>query len=253
MENLSFLSTNPYGWSWTETGIFAVIVLVAQSILPYVVLSFGIIAPRLATKESVKPLQEFELVDYACICFSKCITVVFAYNVDCFIWTSPNVSWKASELTLQNTLFAYIALYVIYDFFYTLFHRLLHVRGLYKYIHKHHHRQMVPFRGTPDAINVHPIEFTTGEYLHLFCLYCVPTHVYTVLLFVISDGIFASLNHTRYNITIPGIFTTKAHDTHHHLPNWNFGQYTSYWDKLFGTYRAHWMDGGKIDGIGKEE
>ena len=189
---------SPYEWDWVQTGIFGVIMFAAQSLMPFVVLAFGAVAKEIPVKESVKPLKNFEFIDHAFILHNKFVTILFLYHIDCFIWTSSNVSWKASELTFQNTVLAYIALYAIYDFFYTLFHRLLHVRGLYKYVHKHHHRQMVPFRGTPDAINVHPFEFTTGEYLHLFCLYWVPTHIYTILLFVISDGIFASLNHTRF-------------------------------------------------------
>ncbi len=198
MESLNFLFASPYDWNWTQTAIFGAIIFVAQSLMPFVILAFGLFSSSISQKESVKPLQQFEYIDHAFMLFNKVVTVLFIYHVNCFVWTSANVTWSPSELTLQNTVVAYIALYVVYDFFYTLFHRLLHVRGLYRFVHKHHHRQMVPFRGTPDAINVHPFEFTTGEYLHLFCLYVVPTHVYTILLFVISDGIFASLNHTRY-------------------------------------------------------
>ena len=62
-------------------------------------------------------------------------------------------------------------------------------------------------RGNIDAINVHPFEFITGEYLHLFTVYLVatyafPVHLYAMILFIAIGGLLASLNHTRYDINI---------------------------------------------------
>jgi sterol desaturase/sphingolipid hydroxylase (fatty acid hydroxylase superfamily) len=66
-----------------------------------------------------------------------------------------------------STAAAFVLLFVVYDFFYTIGHRVLHHRSIYKYIHKHHHRQRAPSRGNVDAVNVHPFEFVSGEYNHL--------------------------------------------------------------------------------------
>merc|ERR1712216_210101 len=63
-----------------------------------------------------------------------------------------------------------ILMYVTYDFFYYWFHRTLHLRSLYKFVHKHRHRQHAPTRGNLDAINVHPFEFICGEYNHLLAV-----------------------------------------------------------------------------------
>ena len=46
-------------------------------------------------------------------------------------------------MTLSNTFGSLALFYVFYDFFYTLFHRALHIRALYPLIHKHHHKQKV--------------------------------------------------------------------------------------------------------------
>ena len=108
-----------------------------------------------------------------------------------------------------------------------------------KHIHKHHHRQKAPERGNIDAINVHPFEFAVGEYLHLLTVYLIPCHIYTVVFFVAIRGILASLNHTRYDVNIPYIFSVKVHDVHHRIPESNYGQYTMFWDKLFGSYRDY--------------
>jgi sterol desaturase/sphingolipid hydroxylase (fatty acid hydroxylase superfamily) len=104
-------------------------------------------------------------------------------------------------MTLANTLGSLIAFYVVYDFFYTAFHLVLHHRSIYHLIHKHHHKQHAPSRGNVDAINVHPVEFVSGEYLHLLVIWMIPCHVATAVAFIVLGGIFASLNHTRYDIS----------------------------------------------------
>jgi sterol desaturase/sphingolipid hydroxylase (fatty acid hydroxylase superfamily) len=83
---------------------------------------------------------------------------------------------------------------------YTLFHRALHHRAVYACVHKHHHKQKAPSRGNLDAINVHPLEFICGEYLHLACVYAVPCHAYAAAVFLAAGGVFASLNHTRFDV-----------------------------------------------------
>merc|ERR1719231_1743849 len=104
-------------------------------------------------------------------------------------------------LSLANTCGALPALFVAYDAFYAPFHRALHHRSVYAYVHKHHHRQVVPTRGNTDAINVHPIEFLLGEYnhvlaLHLVATYAVPVHAFTAVAFLVLGGVLATLNHT---------------------------------------------------------
>jgi sterol desaturase/sphingolipid hydroxylase (fatty acid hydroxylase superfamily) len=87
---------------------------------------------------------------------------------------------------------------------------------------------MVPIRGNLDAVNVHPFEFVSGEYNHLFATFLVaqllPLHVVAVGIFIVLGGALASLNHTRFDIELGPVYTIKAHDLHHCLPNNNYGQ-----------------------------
>ena len=78
-----------------------------------------------------------------------------------------------------------------------------------------------------------------GEYLHLVTIYLFPSHIYTIVFFILLGGILASLNHTRFDINIPYLYSVKVHDVHHRLPESNYGQYTMFWDRLFGTYRDY--------------
>lgn len=188
-----------------------------------------------------KHLDVLEPIDQACILFNKLMTAVFVYHCIHVTCRLDTVEWRfdREHLTLLNTLGSLLAFYVVYDFFYTLFHRLLHVRSLYGFVHKHHHKQKAPTRGNLDAINVHPFEFVCGEYLHLLTIYLVPCHVVTAVVFVLAGGIFASLNHTRFDVVIPGVYTVKNHDVHHRLPESNYGQYIMLWDHIFGSYRPY--------------
>jgi sterol desaturase/sphingolipid hydroxylase (fatty acid hydroxylase superfamily) len=94
------------------------------------------------------------------------------------VWPAVGASAAAAGgSTLQGTLTAAAAsvvqmllLFALYDAVYVPFHRTLHVPRLYPWIHKHHHRQIAPYRGSYDGINTHPIEFVCGEYLHLLAV-----------------------------------------------------------------------------------
>ena len=159
-----------------------------------------------------------------------------------------------AQISFANTWLALAAFFVVYDFFYAPFHRALHHRLVYAYVHKHHHRQVVPTRGNTDAINVHPFEFILGEYNHVLAVYLVsrfvmPIHAVACVLFLVAGGCLATLNHTRLDcswLTLPfttvPVFAVRAHDTHHAAFNYNYGQYIMLWDHVMGTYKAHPQD-----------
>ena len=200
-----------------------------------------------------KHLDEFSSLDKTYININKMLTIIFVYHVLYVTYTTPTVKWQLSELTLMNSVGSLTAFYLFYDFLYMSFHRFLHLRWLYGYIHKHHHRQKAPSRGNLDAINVHPFEFVVGEYLHLLAIYLIPCHIYAVAFFIIAGGIFASLNHTRHDINIPGLYEVKAHDVHHRIPESNYGQYIMFWDKIFDTYVPYNDKFGSSGNLAKKE
>lgn len=199
----------------------------------------------------IKPLERLSFLDKLYIFLAKVVTALFVYHTYKF-----TVATDVSRISLDFRTNAIItalkyfplhlfALIMVYDFFYTLFHWALHWPPIYPLVHKHHHRQMSPFRGNADAINDHPLEYVSGEYLHLFALYlltrCVPAqqvHAISVVLFIFIGGTLASLNHTRINFHIPFMFNVNSHDYHHRQPKVNFGQYVMFWDWVFGTYQA---------------
>jgi len=225
-------------WTVSIIPLFAAAILLGMELLSILVpIVFDGISENIATKG--KHLDKLEPTDNLYITINKLLTIVFVYHIAWVCHNVPSIKWKLEELTIWNSLGSVILFYIFYDFFYMNFHRILHFRQFYGYVHKHHHRQKAPSRGNLDAINVHPFEFLVGEYLHLLTICTIPCHIFAVLYFILAAGILASLNHTRFDITIPYIFSVKLHDVHHRLPESNYAQYIVLWDYIFGSYRSY--------------
>lgn len=228
------LAAGPADWPLWFTIVYCGLIALGLELLSHIVhILFGF-ADDIPIRG--KHLDKFAFQDHLFVNINKVLTMVFVYHVIWVTYNTPSIKWRQEELTLMNSLGALVGFYAFYDFFYMWFHRILHLRSIYVYIHKHHHQQKAPSRGNLDAINVNPIEFLVGEYLHLLTIYVIPCHIYAVAFFILAGGIFASLNHTRHDIVIPGLYDVKAHDIHHRIPESNYGQYTMFWDKLHGSW-----------------
>merc|ERR1711916_79364 len=183
--------------------------------------------------------------DITFVIFNKCVTAIFTYHLVRLAprYGSQNVEVEGLLLTAAKQMLLLPLVFIVYDFFYSIFHWILHKCGIYNYVHKHHHQQHAPSRGQIDAINVHPFEFLVGEYNHLFALIIVgsffPIHPLTAFVFILTGGIAASLNHTRFNVKIGPVYAVAYHDLHHWQPKTNFGQYTMFWDYVFGWFKPY--------------
>lgn len=197
-----------------------------------------------------KHLDDLSSTDKLFIGLAKAQTGPFLYILLRYCYSDPNVLWSLQDASFQTILLPLPAIFIIYDFFYTILHWFLHIKAVYPLIHKHHHHQKAPSRATDDAVNVHPVEFTLGEYNHLWAIFLFnrflpfPLHIAGVLVFLATGGVLAGWNHTRFDISwslfgLVNIFDSKAHDVHHRIPQSNYGQYTMFWDKVFGTYRPY--------------
>jgi len=231
--DLSNIGTWPIWLTASFCGIIALGLEILSRIVPFLFGHAGRIEIR------GKHLDKFEPLDNYFITINKGLTMMFVYHLIQVTYHTKSIKWSPDELTVANTAGSLVLFYVFYDFWYMLFHRFLHIPSLYGYVHKHHHRQKAPSRGNLDAINVHPFEFVVGEYIHLLAIYLIPCHIYAVVIFILAGGILASLNHTRFDVNIPYLYSVKVHDVHHRLPMSNYAQYTMLWDSLFGTYRSY--------------
>ena len=227
-------------WSYRMIPLFSIFIFFSLEMLSIMIPPIFVRSNKLPIKSG--HLDEFDHVDKLYIFINKLLTIIFAYHLIHYCYYTPSIKWNINEATLQNTIGSFLLCHIIYDFFYMNFHRILHIRALYPYVHKQHHKQNSPSRGNLDGINAHPFEYLMAEYFHLLTIWIIPCqhHIITVGMFLFVGAFIASLNHTRYDITIPfGIYSVKCHDVHHRLPENNFGQYSMFWDYIFGTYRDY--------------
>jgi lathosterol oxidase len=122
------------------------------------------------------------------------------------------------------------------DFFIYWIHRGLHHRSVYKSLHKPHHKWIVP---TPYASHAfHPVDgFAQSVPYHLFP-FVFPLQKFAFI------GLFGFINFWtifihdgEYYANSPIINGAACHTGHHLYFNVNYGQFTTLWDRLGGSYR----------------
>jgi lathosterol oxidase len=117
-----------------------------------------------------------------------------------------------------------------------LIHRGLHHPLVYKHMHKAHHKWIMP---TPYAsVAFHPVDgFLQSLPYHVFpFIFPLQKFAYLGLFFFVQlwtvfihDGEYVA-NGTFLN-------GAACHTMHHLYFNYNYGQYTTMWDRLLGSYR----------------
>ncbi|KAL9108939.1 MAG: hypothetical protein Q9227_006335 [Pyrenula ochraceoflavens] len=115
-------------------------------------------------------------------------------------------------------------------------HRGLHHPAIYKRLHKAHHKWIMP---TPFASHAfHPLDgFFQSVPYHVFPLLFPLQKVASVALFVFVNIWTILIHDGEYVSENPVINGAACHSAHHLYFNYNYGQYTTLWDRLGGSYR----------------
>jgi lathosterol oxidase len=122
------------------------------------------------------------------------------------------------------------------DFFIYYIHRGLHHKSVYKYLHKAHHKWIMP---TPYASHAfHPLDgYAQGLPYHIFP-FIFPLQKFAYVALFIFINIWTVLIHDgEYVADNPIINGAACHTMHHLYFNYNYGQFTTLWDRLGGSYR----------------
>ena len=140
----------------------------------------------------------------------------------------------------------------ILDFFHYGTHRLLHHKYFYAYLHKKHHT----FKHPISIISFYqdPIDLCiTVSIPTILSLLLIPHVSYFEFQLLMVYKVFSEISgHTGKKLAPTGCFPqliwlprslsielyTEDHDSHHSLNNCNYAKRFSFWDKVFGTYRA---------------
>lgn len=122
------------------------------------------------------------------------------------------------------------------DFFIYWIHRGLHHPRVYKTLHKPHHKWIMPSPYASHAF--HPLDgFAQSIPYHVFpFIFPLQKFAYVALFgFINIWTIF--IHDGEYVANSPIINGAACHTMHHLYFNYNYGQFTTLWDRLGGSYR----------------
>lgn len=128
-------------------------------------------------------------------------------------------------------------LFVLFtDFCIYWIHRGLHHPRIYKHIHKPHHKWIMP---TPYASHAfHPLDgYAQGLPYHIYPFLFPLNKIAYVFLFAFINIWTVMIHDGEYVANSPIINGAACHTLHHLYFNYNYGQFSTLWDRLGGSYR----------------
>ncbi|KAJ3491421.1 hypothetical protein NLJ89_g11335 [Agrocybe chaxingu] len=142
-------------------------------------------------------------------------------------------------LVLSMPLYLLFTDYLIY-----WIHRWLHIPVIYKYIHKPHHKWIIP---TPFASYAfHPVDGYAQSLPYHLLVFVFPIHRILYLILFVSVNFWSIFIHDSDMITghiFEKVINGPAHHTLHHIYfTVNYGQYFTWADRVGGSYRQPQSD-----------
>lgn len=184
------------------------------------------LSPELEREEAILGTLNSGLATMYVMCFLRLATQGYTavyFNIAEHSWV-----WYCATFAIT---FAWIETWAYWT------HRFWHIKCLYPWLHKWHHRFQPP---TPfSAVAFHPLEFAFyvvgGQLLFLF----VPVHPTVMVIVGLYTGYYLIEDHCGIKRTPmwPWQPSTQMHDDHHKYFHCNFGQHIVLFDVLCGTIR----------------
>ncbi|KAJ5902480.1 hypothetical protein N7495_003008 [Penicillium taxi] len=122
------------------------------------------------------------------------------------------------------------------DFFIYWIHRALHHSSVYKTLHKPHHKWIMPSPYASHAF--HPLDgWSQSVPYHVFPFIFPLQKVAYVVLFGFINLWTVFIHDGEYVANNPVVNGAACHTMHHLYFNYNYGQFTTLWDRMGGSYR----------------
>jgi sterol desaturase/sphingolipid hydroxylase (fatty acid hydroxylase superfamily) len=182
----------------------------------------------------------------AVLIFNSNVMVVAVYSLLDYFELNERHSTSVEDLPTSVTLALTITFFMLVeDFFFYWFHRLLHWRVIYPYIHKIHHTHSSTVGIAAEYS--HPIEFIFSNMLPTSAGPAIlgpNVHLITVWAWFVIRFAETLDGHCGYEFSwspfrlIPFSGSAEYHDFHHAANIGNYGSFFSIWDSVFGTNKA---------------
>jgi lathosterol oxidase len=139
----------------------------------------------------------------------------------------------------------FVALFMLMDLAMFIFHYFIHHSVIYKAIHRFHHHYADPI--PIDLFVLHPIETIGFGSLWLIIIAILNFNFYAILIYLTANVFFGIMGHLgiepipaaiRKAIPFRYLGTSSFHHDHHLNIHYNYGFYTTIWDRLFKTYKG---------------
>ncbi len=130
-----------------------------------------------------------------------------------------------------------VGVWLLIDLLAYYVHRALHIRWIYKRVHRFHHKFVAP---TPyAALALHPVELLALQAASISTIFYVPMHVGVISGVLVYTLVFNIVDHSGVDLRsrLPWQAPPRYHDDHHVHFHVNFGQHLMLWDRLHGTLR----------------
>ncbi len=178
-----------------------------------------------ARAEIMESLRSIAITSF-CMALAICLSL--------FGWTL----WAPMEGWLGVAIGA--ALLIIgYDLYYYWAHRLLHTKRFVRF-HRWHHQSRAPTVWSTDSQS--PVETLMIQSWMIWAVVFLPIPPLALVAHRLYDHFNGQLGHCGYEFfadrstRAPSpLVCTTYHDQHHELYSWNYGNFTSIWDRLHGT------------------
>ena len=154
------------------------------------------------------------------------------------------IQFKSGSASWWVIALEYALYFAAFDTWFYWMHRLMHKEPMYTLVHKIHHFSTSPTIFTTFSVN--SLEsLINGGFVAIFtALFSV--HHATMALIVPTNVIMGIYVHMGYEFfprwwnkswATKWFITTTFHDQHHRYFNFNYGGYTTIWDRVCGTIR----------------
>ncbi|HUG61385.1 MAG TPA: sterol desaturase family protein [Methylomirabilota bacterium] len=143
------------------------------------------------------------------------------------------------EITWWNAAPLLVLAMVGFEIWFYAAHRLLHTKRFYRF-HLMHHRSVAPTVWSSDSIGLVDTAISQGFYVVAPFVFPFPAAI--LVLNRLIDHTNGILGHAGYEYFASStarhpwpMLSSTYHDLHHSEFRWNFGNYVSVFDRLFGT------------------
>lgn len=168
-----------------------------------------------------------------------CNTLVFILGV--LLWKHEVIVLSENQHWLR-VLAEVLFLTLIMDFLMYVFHRAVHFLRYFRRIHERHHDHQST--NMLSLFVLHPVESIGFGLMMLVVIAVIPFSAIGISLYLLLNSLWGTVGHLHYSVLPESwlklakkafVCTSEFHYLHHQQPDFNFGFYSSIWDKLFKT------------------